>query len=199
MLKMPIKGELPLVSIGAYTERIPDNLLLEPIEYIFADHCRQRDMCCALKELAARISSSPVYPQMPQDILNALEDDLSMHIADEEMDLFPRLRACALPEDHFPELLRLLDMEHERDGALADEVRDGLVHIIRGDTLKNPERFRYAAITFAEIHLSHLNWENAVVLPLARRRLTEEELKNMGRTMAARRGKTYPEDDAPCP
>ncbi len=33
---------------------------------------------------------------------------------------------------------------------------------------------------------------NAVLLPLARRRLTEADLKELGRDMAARRGIVYP-------
>ncbi|MCK5575022.1 MAG: hemerythrin domain-containing protein, partial [Sphingomonadales bacterium] len=162
---------------------------MEPIEYIFADHCRQMDMCCALEELAERTnSSSPVSSSSPDSntahaILVSLENDLNMHIVDEEMDLFPHLSARTLPEDHFPELLRLLSTEHERDHALVDEICNGLRRIVRGDTLKNPEQFHRTAGTFAEIHLSHLNWENAVVLPLARRCLTGEELKSMGRTM----------------
>jgi len=178
------------ISTCAYTDRIPDNLLLEPIEYIFADHCRQMDMCCALEELA---NSSPPDSQTAQAILVCLENDLHMHIVDEEMDLFPYLSARALPEDRFPELLRLLSTEHERDHALVDETCDGLHRIVRGKPLKNPEQFRRTAGTFAEIHLSHLNWENAVVLPLARRCLTVEELESIGRAMAARRGITYPE------
>ena len=182
------------ISTCTYTDRIPDNLLLEPIEYIFADHCRQMDMCCALEELAERTNSSPPDPQTAQAILVSLENDLNMHVVDEEMDLFPHLSARALPEDHFPELLRLLSTEHERDHALVDEICDGLHRIVRGKPLKKPEKFRRAVGMFAEIHLSHLNWENAVVLPLARRCLTGEELKSMGRAMAARRGITYPEE-----
>jgi len=44
----------------------------------------------------------------------------------------------------------------------------------------------------SEIHLSHLNWENTVVLELARLRLNPDDLRAMAKNMAARRGITLP-------
>jgi len=191
---MPTKREPQSDCSGAFAERIPDNVLLEPLDYIFAEHCRQADMCEVLKTFAAGYFASAPDLNTVANILECLDIDLSLHIADEEMDLFPRLSARALPEDHFPELLRLLDKEHQRDHDLANEVCDGLKRIAQDGALDNPEQFRRAAATLAAIHLSHLNWENAVILPLARKRLTGEDLKAMGRTMAARRSIPYPGD-----
>ena len=41
--------------------------------------------------------------------------------------------------------------------------------------------------TFAESQRRHLTWEENVVLPLARERLTPEDLAEMGRNMVTRR------------
>ncbi|HEY9163335.1 MAG TPA: hemerythrin domain-containing protein [Magnetovibrio sp.] len=177
----------------AFLERIPDNVLLEPIEYLFADHCRQADMCEVLKSFVVRHASTNPDVATAAKILHCLDVDMSMHIVDEEMDLFPRLRNRARPEDHFPELLRLLSKEHERDRVLSETVRAGLANIVQGKPLPNAEQFCRTATTLATGHLSHLNWENAVILPLARKRLTAEDLKAMGRTMASRRSIPYPE------
>lgn len=189
------------MSTGAYMEPIPNNLLLEPIEYIFADHYRQADMCAALEELADRVGSmppdqqtAPPDQQTAQAILISLDRELSLHIADEEVDLFPRLSARALPEDHFPELEHLSKKEHERDSALVDEVRVGLGRLAQGKPLKKPESFRRAASSLAKTRLSHLDWENTVLLPLARRRLTDEDLKDMSRTMTARQSAAHLND-----
>lgn len=191
---MQAKRETQLPLTGVFVERIPDNVLLDPIDYIFADHCRQADLCEALKTLAAGYFANTPDLELARAVLHSLDIDLSLHIADEEMDLFPRLRARALPEDHFAELLRLLDQEHGRDRALVEEVRDDLSRIAKGDAPPDPDKFRRNAATFADMHLSHLNWENAVVLPLARKRLNGEDLTAMGRTMAARRSVPYPGD-----
>ena len=45
--------------------------------------------------------------------------------------------------------------------------------------------------TFAEAQRRHIAWENSLVLPLARKRLTAKDLETMGRNMAARRGIAY--------
>lgn len=189
---MPTKQDPTPKPLNSFMERIPDNVLLEPIEYIFADHCRQADMCETLREFAAQHGTSVPDLTTAERILHCLDVELNLHIADEEMDLFPRLRARALPEDHFPDLLRLLSKEHERDRALSETVRNRLARIVQGDPQGNPEPFRRAAVTLAASHLSHLNWENAVILPLARKRLTPDDLKAIGRAMALRRSIPYP-------
>lgn len=178
----------------ALAERIPDNVLLEPIEYLFADHCRQATLCEALNQFVAHFFDAPPNPDQAAAILCGFETDVSLHIADEEVDLFPRLRARAKAEDHLPELLRLLNKEHERDRALADEVCSSLGRIVQGQSLEDPDRFFRSASALTASHISHLEWENAVVLPLARSRLTNEDLNTMGKTMASRRSIPYPGD-----
>lgn len=177
---------------NAFTERIPDNVLLEPVDYLFADHCRQADMCEALRCFVDHYFDAPSDPALAADILSCLDNELNLHIEDEEQDLFPRLRACSKPEDHFPELLRLIGREHDRDQSLASEVRAGLSDVVHNRPLADPDRFCRAATALAASHVSHLEWENAVVLPLARKRLSAQDLEDMGRAMAFRRSITYP-------
>ena len=176
------------------TERIPDNILLEPIEYLFADHCRQAVLCDAIHHFVAHFFDAPPSSDRAAAILSCLEIEVSLHIADEELDLFPRLRARAQADDHFPELLRLLDKEHDRDRALAGEVCADLTRLAQDQSLEDPARFCRSASALAASHLSHLEWENAVLLPLARLRLTNQDLNALGKAMAARRSIPYPAD-----
>ena len=177
---------------GAQAERIPSNLLLEPIEYLYADHCRQMDMCRALQDLAQARDPLRKDPQIVAMIVYCLDNDLPMHIMDEEQDLFPHLRLRMLTDDGFEEILRLLDSEHDRDRVLVREVRGGLEKLSQGVPPEDLHAFRTAAQVLAQAHLSHLRWENAVVLTLARKRLTEDDQKVMGQAMAKRRNIPYP-------
>ncbi|HEY9080201.1 hemerythrin domain-containing protein [Magnetovibrio sp.] len=193
---MQAKADHPPPEIfGVQIERIPDNLLLEPIEYIFADHCRQRDMCSALKSLTKMDLSTDIAIEAAEMILACLQHDLARHIEDEERDLFPLLKKRAKPEDKFDDTLRLLGSEHTRDRELANDVIAGLEQIAHAKPLPDLYRFRTSAEMLSEIHLSHLNWENNVVLELARLRLTDDDQRKMAKSMAARRGITLPPFD----
>jgi len=190
---MQAKADPPPSDLfGVQIERIPDNLLLEPIEYIFADHCRQRDMCSALKTLAKLSVSSDIAVEAAETILECLQRDLARHIEDEEQDLFPLLSKRAKAEDRFDDTLRLLGSEHTRDRELANQVIIGLKQLAQGEPLQDPHGFRSAAEMLSEIHLSHLNWENTVVLELARLRLSPDDQRAMAKNMAARRGISLP-------
>jgi len=193
---MPDKSDQPSPSPPRIPlERLPDNLLLEPIEYIFADHCRQRDMCAVLKAFAKGGGADGDDAEAAQAILYCLKHDLALHIADEEQDLFPRIRARAKPEDKFDDTLHLMSAEHVRDRELADGVISGLTQLAQGEPIKNLHSFRAAAELLSEVHLSHLNWENNVVLELARLRLNADDQRAMAKSMAARRGIKLPQMD----
>ena len=191
---MPSERPLRSGCSDELAERIPDNILLEPIDYLFADHCRQAVLCDAIHHFVAHFFDDPLNPDRAATILSCLEIDVNLHIADEELDLFPRLRLRVKAADRFPELLRLLDKEHDRNRTLVEQVCADLKRLAQGQSLEDPDRFCRSASALAASHLSHLEWENAVLLPLARLRLTHEDLNAMGKTMAARRSVPYPGD-----
>lgn len=188
-------NQKPLDTSNVLMEHIPDNLLIEPIEYIFADHCRQRDMCKVLQSLAKQKTSAEAAVQSAELVLECLTHDLPLHIADEEKDLFPYLKKRAKPKDNVDNLLRLLSMEHERDHQLVTAVVAGLEKMPRGLSAEETSDFNTAAEVLAASHLSHLDWENAVVLDLARRRLTDDDQKAMAISMAARRSIELPKSN----
>ena len=68
----------------------------DPIELIYRDHERIRRVCDKLNALAQDLDG-PVAPRLAAEVLRFLERDLPLHLADEEKDLFPLLRARAGP------------------------------------------------------------------------------------------------------
>lgn len=167
-------------------EDIPLELLREPLEWFFAEHYRHRQLCRMIEEVAA----SPVFnaAQVSQ-IIDFIRYDLVLHVIDEEEDLFPLLRRRALPEDDIENVLGRLSAEHRADVTQSQAVRDRLEASLashRSPSL-DPEA-KSALLSFARHELRHLALENAVVLPIARLRLTAADLKALSRRLAARRG-----------
>ena len=172
-------------------EAIPENLFREPVDYLYADHFRQRVVCGLLDEIADDHEAARV-PEIAGLVLDYLLRDLPQHVADEEQDLFPRLRARCRPEDEVERVLMLLSEEHARDQEVVLALPAGLRSLVEGRPLRQPELFVQAASTFAECQRRHLAWEEGVIFPLARKRLQPDDLAELGRNMAARRGLSFP-------
>lgn len=172
-------------------ERLPENLYLEPIEYIFADHYRVRVLC----RMVASIVANPNTMQsrsLAAKVVIFMEVEMPRHIADEEQDLLPRLLArCAKHED-IDALDTVVRGEHEQDQELADQVFPLFRRLAEVGEIDNVENFTLLAETYAGTQRRHLLWEDAVMLRLGRKYLTPEDLVSMGKAMAARRGDKYP-------
>lgn len=182
----------PSQSPASEIEAIPENLFREPIDYLYADHFRQRVVCKFLDEIAFD-PAAPGAARLAVIVRAYLERELPHHIADEEQELFPRLRSRCNPADNTERILGMLSEEHRRDGDLCEAVLEGLRALAEGHETSPCAAFPRAAAAFAETQRRHLAWEDDVVLPLARERLTNEDLGEMGRNMAERRGASYPD------
>jgi hemerythrin-like domain-containing protein len=173
-------------------EAIPENLFREPVDFLFADHYRQRIVFKHLDQIASDPGTDQVA-RLAEVVLGYLERDLPLHIADEEQDLFPRLRARCGPEDQIEGILIQLSEEHVRDKELGLHLSAGLRRLAEGHPSTQEDAFLKAASTFAENQRRHLALEEGSVLPLAQKRLSPGDLEELGRGMAARRGAAYPE------
>ena len=127
-----------------------------------------------------------------QAAIRFLKTEFAPHIRDEEEDLFPLLRRRAEPEDRLEPLLEQLSQEHAADRIDAQEIIEGLGSLMQR-TRKVPAALARLLQRFAANERHHLTVENAIILPLARLRLTQEDLVSLGHRMAERRGQTYPE------
>lgn len=172
------------LAIEALSKAPPDNLLREPLEYIFAEHFRQRVLCGVINEMAV---AEALDEEMTQIIPVFLRRDFGLHVLDEEEDLFPLLRRRAEPEDRIGDVLNDLSAEHAADKLDAVE----LCAVLEGSE-DAPKQWPELFARFAANERHHLALENAIVLPLARVRLTADDLLRLGRNMATRRGVEYP-------
>ncbi|MEX2647435.1 MAG: hemerythrin domain-containing protein [Alphaproteobacteria bacterium] len=162
-----------------------------PIEFLAAEHDRQRVLCAALERLAGDVGGAGAA-EAARQILDYFETKLGLHYGDEEKGLFPLLRRRAEPDDGIGTILDLLDEEHEADHVLLDRLLGPLRAIAGGGRPTDLIGFAGDARAFSVLQRRHLAWENGTVLALARRRLSADDQRELGRGMAARRGLALP-------
>lgn len=163
----------------------------DPIEFILEEHDRQLEICGRLESLITASDSEP-SAQWAASSLEYLSEDLPVHIEDEERDLFPMLAARREHDQDLPVILDQLVSEHELDRGLVEPIMEDLRHIAEGRILTDSRRFCMYVRTFTEAMRRHLNWENRVVLPLARRVLSEEDRAHLRDRIAGRRRSLSP-------
>jgi hemerythrin-like domain-containing protein len=176
----------------AEIEPIDARLLAEPIEFIFAEHYRQRAVLNLIEQLADDGLGSEARRRLAGLVLNFVRHDLAMHVVDEERDLFPLLQRRTKPGDRILGVLAQFAAEHAADELLARQLAAGLTVLAGRGAPEPPVEFRIVARLFAQSQRRHLAWENAVILPLARERLTATDLRELAHRIAARRGLRAP-------
>ena len=164
---------------------------LHPLDVIRSEHDRQLLVCDRLVELAKDFQLEPVAEEA-ETLLAYLTEQLSLHDKDEDDDLFRLMKLRCHPDDGFDRILAQLKFEHKLDKVLAHFIAIDLKKLTGRRGPEPPMRLFMDLRTFTEAQRRHIAWENSVVLPLARKRLTAEDLETMGRNMAARRGIAYP-------
>lgn len=170
----------------AQVAETPEDLLSDPIGWFFAEHHRHRQFC----DLMQRASMATTFDgEVLSWLLDFVVHELPLHVLDEEQDLFPLMRARARPEDDLNAVLGRLSGEHAKDLTRAAAVRQHLELCLRQQTPISRNNVRRRALeSFAIQERSHLALENAVVLPIARLRLTERDLLELSNRLATRRG-----------
>ncbi len=168
-----------------HLEPLPQQLLRKPLEYILADHLRQRVLCILCEQLA---DADELDVRIATEVMNYLKTDMVVHVIDEEQDLFPLLRRRAQEGDDIEDALGQLSGEHANEEDLAKAITDGL-----GDALALPnnplrDQLKQSLRDFAQNERRHLALENATVMPLAKVRLSDRDLNDLAARMAARRG-----------
>ncbi len=169
----------------AQLEALPLSMLDEPLDFIFADHFRQRSLCTVLRSFAR----SRRVPRESADKVQAfLAHDLSLHRQDEDADLFPALRKRAEPEDGLSTILARLSEDHRQSSPLiADIVAALSVKPVR-DLITIPAAAAETMFAYVAGERRHLSVENGIVLVIARKRLAPAVLRKLSRSMKTRRG-----------
>lgn len=174
-------------------DALPENLFREPIDCLQADHFRFRLICDLLSKLAAA-PDDRLAPQTSRAVLDFLQADFLSHVADEEEDLLSFLRARGWPEgDDQTATSEQLFEQHRRNNELRLRLLPELYRLVAGQPPERPTAFFDSANALIDSLRRHLTWEEDAILPEARRRLTPDDLDELGRRMAGRRGIPFPE------
>lgn len=163
-----------------------------PLDVIRAEHDRQFLLSTQLIELATERHLGPLIGAA-ESLLAYLTEELPLHCRDEEEDLFPLLTRRCLAEDKIVSILAELEKDHAAESFLASHLVVDLKSIVVEEGSDPPAQIFANLRVFAEGQRRHLSWENRTVLPLAHKRLSSQDLNQIGRNMAERRGIPYPE------
>lgn len=162
----------------------PKRAVPDPLDQIAQDHLRQRQICDMLDTLAGLAAPDP---ELAAGVLPNFDTALSRHVHDEEDDLFPLLRKRSEPGDDINDTLDRLARNHADSLKLAVRVRQIVTALANGPVLPDLDEAK-AMTGFAAHERHHLIVENAIVLPLARARLTDQDLAVLSLRMLERRG-----------
>lgn len=169
------------MSDHAVSDR-PSPLARNPLDMIASAHAVQVEMCDAMERIADGLPDE-VDRRLCAQVASCLQFDLPLHHHDEEEGLFPLLQKRALPEDGLDQILARLAAEHSSDNDFASEIAEALETLGQGGRPANPEMLGYMLRGFFERYRRHVHWENQLVMPLARLRLTREDLAALQATM----------------
>jgi hemerythrin-like domain-containing protein len=170
-----------------------------PIERIAAEHALQLELCDALEYIADGLPDS-IDRRLVREVIAILGHGLDAHFRAEEQLLFPLLRRRGNGDLSLIAALDQLEMEHVRDEDISSELMEELAYLAEHGRARNAEMLGYMLRGFFEGQRRHIAWENAVVVPAARRLLLPEDLQNLSsllgsaplRTAALRRSRTQP-------
>jgi hemerythrin-like domain-containing protein len=167
----------------------PDQFL-RPLYLIRVEHERQLVIGKELFRLASLRNVDSVI-EVGGPLLTFFTEDLLLHHQDEEEDLFRILRFICSPSDLIEPVLDELDRDHAVEVYLMRLIVIDLKRVLGGGKLESAPFFFDNLNLFARDQERHLVWENDVVLPLASKRLSSDDLEELGRNMAARRRMTF--------
>lgn len=175
----------PALKSPSQIEPASVGLLSDPLDFFFAEHFRQRKLCNLVEQMAL---AEALDPLLAKEVLAFLRHDMVLHVQDEEQDLFPLMRQRCPSEDEIERVLSALTAEHAGDRHLAGIVIEGIETALRdSQAIAAQDGLREAMIDFARNERRHLALENSVVLPLARLRLTPDDLQQLSARLLERR------------
>lgn len=162
-----------------------------PLEMLAACHGRVQHQCDTLLRLATHLQTHGA-DRPAQDAARAVmryfDTAARDHHQDEEQDLFPALLVSMAGSDAV--CLRALTTSLCSDHRLLEQrwasVRQRLVHIAEGTASTLDD----AVPGFVRLYADHIAREDAELLPMAQRLLSDAELDRIGLAMRTRRGVT---------
>ncbi len=150
----------------------------DPFALLLEDHAKQWELCGWLERIADGLPDD-VPPELCALAAQSLRTDMPRHHREEEEALFPLLIARAEDGDLADEIIAKLSEEHASDEGFAEELVDILERLEKGEPADNPNMLGYMLRGFFENYRRHIHWENTVLIPLAKRRLTAADVREL--------------------
>lgn len=172
----------------ASTEEPHSDLWLRgsPLDLIERQHFVQAQLCDSLERIAGDLPDN-VDRRLCKNVIASLQFEMPLHHRDEELGLFPLIEKRALPVDNIHDILAQLALEHATDESFSAELSESFGMLSEGRKLTNPATVAHMLRSFFECYRRHIAWENAIVIPLARKRLTTSDLIELAKVMAGHR------------
>ncbi len=162
----------------------------EPVALLMACHDRVRHYANLVQKLAVHVRENGADEQARAAavaIMRYFDVAAPLHHQDEDDDLFPLLFQYG--DEELRKKIAAITAEHAELGVLWQQVRACLLAIAEGGGASLPEAL---AETFAHRYPAHAGVEDEQIYPLAEKLLSADELAELGRRMAARRGAAMP-------
>jgi len=153
-----------------------------PLDLIDHDHAVHQRLCGALEKIADGLPEE-VDRRLCEKVVTCLQYDLPLHHRDEDLALFPLLKARSQSNEGIHGILTNLSAEHAWDAASALEIAEVLEGLVREGRVSNPDMLGYMLRGFFESYRRHILWEDTLVMPLARQRLTVTDLDTLSQRM----------------
>lgn len=181
-------AELRLHLVAAMGEPSRREAFDDPLDAIVADHDRIRAMLGLATMLARGRATPRVREITARALLAFLRVDLDRHLEDEETLFFPMLEQRLAPSDLLDPSLRQMAAQHASTRAAASLLAEEFARVADDPAPPPGAWLRLCMSEFAQAKQRHIAIENAMVLPLARARLTPRDWGALERGLAARRG-----------
>ena len=161
-----------------------------PLEMLAACHLRVQSQCAALHRLVPHVREHGADGQAREAaaaVMRYFDTSARDHHADEEVDLFPALIESMAGSDAvcLRELTASLTTDHRELERRWRGLRGALVALATGGAATLEANDVQA---FVDLYEQHVAREEAELLPMARRLLSDAELDRIGLAMRARRG-----------
>tara|TARA_R110002074_G_scaffold9848_3_gene38351 strand:+ start:124 stop:693 length:570 start_codon:yes stop_codon:yes gene_type:complete len=168
--------------------------LQNPLDFIAEDHMLEREVCAIIDTIVSNASTGKMDCER---VVSFLTERLPQHLADEEIDLFPMMLERCVPEDEIQRVIDKLQSDHGH--ALADTPAVVALIDSKDGSSGGLSKEACAQLTEFAVHARrHLILENAIILPIARARLTKHDLDIMRQHMLERRSLDLPPEGLEC-
>ena len=159
-----------------------------PLDTLAHEHIRQKWLCDVLETIADGLPGN-LEVALARAAADILKTDAPRHHEKEETCLFPLLTQRAQPDDNIEALIRQLTREHLADDTYSSDLIHLLEEMAEGERPANPEMAGYMIRGFLESYRRHIAFEDLVIMPLARLRLTSWDLTKLHSCMRQYQGR----------